>query len=134
MMTMTTPRLSLVAISALLVGACAGGSSGSPGVGQAGATLSPGTVATSGKTGGTLPDSGAFARIANLHSDEAGPHDLDVYGFGGNEIDSDEVLVGSAGYGTVTDCSTRGSSRARAEVERRVSRCTSRVSPNSSPG
>jgi hypothetical protein len=45
------------------------------------------------------PESGALARIVNLYADEAGPQELDIYGYRGSR----EVIVGSVGYGAVSD-------------------------------
>lgn len=90
----------LAAAAALLVTAC-GGSGDRPGTGT-GSTPSPRAVASGAPNAG-LPDSGSMVRLVNLYADDAGGQAVDVYGFAGSDIESQQVLVASVEYGQATD-------------------------------
>lgn len=94
-------RLTVPLAIALLVAACGGTIDGQPNGG--GATPTPGSAASAPPGGGSLPDSGAQVRVVNLYADETGPQAIDVYGFGGTEVVSEQILVGSVPYGEVSD-------------------------------
>ncbi len=91
-------RATLFVAIALLAAACGGGTGGP----QAGVTPSP-RLASTDSGSGTLPDSGAMVRVVNLFADESGPQAIDVFGFNGTEIQSQQVRVASVAYGQVSD-------------------------------
>ena len=100
------PVATVVVIAGLIFAACGGPATGSPPPGTGSGTPTGGTptggLPTSG-AGGDLPDSGALVRVVNVFADEAGPQTLDIYGFGGTEIVSHQVLVATVAYGTASD-------------------------------
>jgi hypothetical protein len=96
-----TGRIAVIVLS-LLAAACGGGPTATlPALGGGPSTPAGGGGPTAGT--GQLPVSGSRVRVVNLFADPSGGHELDVYGFGGSEISSDRVLVGTVGYGQVTD-------------------------------
>lgn len=88
------------AAAAVLVMAC-GGSIDGPLAG-ADSTPSPRPRASEAAVA-TLPDSGAMVRLVNLYADESGGQTVDVYGFSGSDIESQQVLVATVEYGKATD-------------------------------
>ena len=84
------------AAAAVLVMAC-GGSIDGPLAG-ADSTPSPRPRASEAAVA-TLPDSGAMVRLVNLYADESGGQTVDVYGFAGSDIESEQVLVATLEYG-----------------------------------
>lgn len=95
------PIATLPVIASLLLGACGGPAGGSPSPAGTGGTPTAG--APTSATGGNLPESGALVRVVNLYANESGPQTLDIYGFGGTEIVSHQVLVATVAYGTASD-------------------------------
>lgn len=93
--------VSLPLLAALLA-ACSGGSAASTSAAGSAETMPSFAAATQGGAG-SLPESGVLARVVNLYADTAGPHDLDIYGFGGDEITGGPLPVGSVAYATASD-------------------------------
>ncbi len=92
----------LFAAAAVILAGCGGSADRPNGATGAGATPSPRALASEAAAV-TLPDSGALVRLVNLYADDAGGQTLDVYGFAGSEIESQQVRVATVEYGQATE-------------------------------